>query len=131
VRPFRHGLALVRRGGWGAVGRHGRGVVQPRYRAFATELTAGGPVPGFTGDGLAVVEAGDRLGVVDRAGLVVVPPVHARLLIHPVAFLVGDIDGRWGALDRRGEPLLDVAYRKPSDVVDEIERLLADTKPVL
>jgi len=131
VRPFRQGIAIVRRGGWGAIDRHGRGVVQPRYRGFATELTAGGPVPGFTGDGLAVVDAGDLLGVVDRTGQVLVPPVYPRLLIHPVAFIVGDRDGRWGALDRRGAPILDVTYRKPADVVDEIERLLTDTRPVL
>jgi tetratricopeptide (TPR) repeat protein len=131
VRPFRHGLAVVRRGGWGAVDRHGRIVVQLKYQRFATELTAGGPVEGFTGDGLAVIDAGDRLGVVDRTGQLRVAPVHARLLIHPMAFVIGDRDGRWGALDRDGDPVLEVSRARPADVVDEIERRLSGTRPVL
>ena len=131
VRPFRHGLALVRRDGWGAVDRHGRVVVPLKYQRFATELTAGGPVEGFTGDGLAVIDAGDRLGVVDRTGQLVVPPVHARLLIHPVAFVVGDRDGHWGALDRHGDPVVEVTRAGPGDVVDEIAGLLSGTRPVL
>ncbi|AGZ40150.1 WG repeat-containing protein [Actinoplanes friuliensis] len=131
VRPFRRGLAAVKRGGWGAIDRHGRVVVQPKFRRFATELIAGGPVEGFTADGLAVVDAGDRLGVVDRTGQFLVAPVHARLVIHPVAFIVGDREGRWGALDRGGEPIVDVVHSRAADVVDEIERLLSDTRPVL
>lgn len=131
VRPFRHGLAVVRRGGWGAVDRHGRVVVQLKYQRFATALTAGGPVEGFTGDGLAVIDAGDRLGVVDRTGQLLVAPVHARLLIHPLAFVVGDRDGHWGALDRNGDPVVEVTRERPADVVDEIARLLPGTRPVL
>jgi hypothetical protein len=131
VRPFRHGLAVARRGGWGAVDRHGRVVVQFKYQRFATELTAGGPVAGFTADGLAVIDAGDRLGVVNRAGQVLVPAVHPRLLIHPTALLIRDRDGRWGALDRNGAPLIEMTRERPGDVVDEIARLHADTRPVL
>jgi hypothetical protein len=131
VRPFRHGLAVVRRGGWGAIDRHGRIVVQLRYQRFATELTAGGPVEGFTADGLAVVDAGDRLGVVDRAGRMLVAPEHYRLLIHPEGFLIGDRDGHWGALDRDGKPLVEVTRVQPGDVVDEIARLRFGTRPVL
>ena len=52
-------------------------------------------------------------------------------MIHPVAFLVGDGAGRWGALDRRGEPLIDPVHPSRADVLAEIDRLLADTSPVL
>jgi hypothetical protein len=131
VRPFRRGLAAVRRGGWGAVDRDGQVVVRFRYRAFATALVDGRYVDGFTDEGLAIVDAGDRKGVVDRTGQLVVAPVHADVVIHPVAFLIGDRDGRWGALDRHGEPLIDVVHRARGAVVDEIDRLLADTRPVL
>jgi tetratricopeptide (TPR) repeat protein len=131
VRPFRRGVAPVRRGGWGAIDRHGRIVVQPKYRAFATMLTGGRRVEGFTDEGLAVIDAGDRLGVMDRTGQLIVAPVHAALVIHPVAFLIGDRQGRWGALDRNGDPLIDVAHRSEADVTQEIDRLLADTRPVL
>jgi hypothetical protein len=131
VGPFRHGVAPVRRGGWGAIDRHGRMVVQPKYRRFATALPGGRRVDGFTEEGLAVVDAGDRLGVVDRTGQLLVPPVHAALVIHPVAFLIGDRAGRWGALDRNGEPLVEVRHRSEADVTDEMDRLLSDTRPVL
>jgi hypothetical protein len=131
VRPFRRGVAAVRRGGWGAIDKQGRIVVPTRYRAFATALTDGRYVDGFTDEGLAIVDAGDRKGVVDRTGRLVVPPVHAGLVIHPVAFLIGDGRGRWGALDRRGDPLIEVTYPSRTDVADEIDRLLADTRPVL
>ncbi|MEV8507575.1 WG repeat-containing protein [Actinoplanes sp. NPDC051475] len=131
VRPFRRGVAAVRRGGWGALDRHGRIVVQLKYRGFATALTAGGTVDGFTEEGLAVVDAGGRFGVVDRTGRLPVPPVHAEVIIHPVAYVIRDEQGSWGALDRKGEPIVDVAYAKPADVVREIDRLLSDTRPVL
>ncbi|HEY6595952.1 MAG TPA: WG repeat-containing protein, partial [Asanoa sp.] len=131
VRPFRRGVAAVRRGAWGAVDRTGRTVVPTQYSAFATALTDGRYVDGFTDEGLAVVDSGGRKGVVDRTGKVIVPPRHPALVIHPVAFLVGTGTGRWGALDRRGEPLIDLEHPSRADVTNEIDRLLADTKPVL
>ncbi|MEV1290411.1 WG repeat-containing protein [Micromonospora sp. NPDC049679] len=131
VRPFRRGVAAVRRGGWGAVDKSGRVVLPTRYAGFTTALTDGRYVDGFTDEGLAIVEAGGRKGVVDRGGRVIVPPAHPALVIHPVAFLIGNGAGQWGALDRRGEPLIDMAHPSRADVMDEIDRLLADTKPVL
>ncbi|RKN51326.1 WG repeat-containing protein [Micromonospora endolithica] len=131
VRPFRRGLAAVRREGWGAVDRTGRIVVSTRYHGFATTLSDGRYVDGFTDEGLAVIDVAGRRGVVDRTGTVLVPPVHPVLVVHPVAFLTGDGAGRWGALDRRGEPLIDPVHRNPDDVVAEIDRLLTDTNPVL
>ena len=99
--------------------------------AFATVLAGGRTVEGFTDEGLAVVDAGDRLGVVDQRGQVVVAPAYRVLVIHPVAFLIGDGHGRWGALDRNGDPLIDVTHPSQADVTEEIDRLLADTRPVL
>ena len=131
ARPFRHGLALVRQGGWGAVDRQGRLVVEPRYRAFATSLAAGGPVDGFTEEGLAVVDVGDRFGVVDRSGRLVVTPVHATVVIHPAAFLVADQYGLWGALDRQGRPLIELTYKKRSELLDELDRRLTGGRPVV
>ena len=128
---FRNGVAAVKAGRWGAVDRYARPVVQPRYQRFATVLTGGRHVDGFTREGLAIVDAGDRLGVIDRRGQLVVAPVHPALVIHPVAFLIAGRDGRWGALDREGEPLIETVHRSEADVVDAIDLLLADTKPVL
>jgi hypothetical protein len=106
-------------------------VVPPRYAGLVTALTDGRYVDGFTDEGLAVVDTVDGKGVVDRQGRVVVSPRHPELVIHPVAFLVGDGSGRWGALDRRGEPLIDVVHASRGDVADQIDRLLADTYPLL
>jgi tetratricopeptide (TPR) repeat protein len=131
VRPFQRGVAPVRRGGWGAIDRHGRMVVPPKYRAFATTLAGGRRVEGFTAEGLAVVDTGDGLGVVDQRGRVVVAPAYPNLVIHPVAFLIGDERGLWGALDRHGEPLIDVVHAGEADVTKAIDQLLADTRPVL
>jgi hypothetical protein len=106
-------------------------VVQPKYRRFVTALAGGRRVDGFTEEGLAVVDAGDRVGVVDRTGQLLVAPVHAALVIHPVAFLIGDRAGRWGALDRNGDPLIEVRHASEADVAGELERLLSDRRPVL
>ncbi|MEU4334038.1 WG repeat-containing protein [Micromonospora lupini] len=130
VRPFRRGLAAVKREGWGAVDRTGRIVVPTRYHGFVTELTEGGPVDGFTDEGLVVVDVAGRRGVVDRTGAVLVPPSYPMVVIHPVAFLVGS-GGRWGALDRRGEPLIDPVHPDRAAVLEEIDRLLTDANPVL
>lgn len=131
VRPFRRGLAAVRREGWGAVDRTGRIVVPTRYHGFVTELADGQQVDGFTDEGLAVVDVAGRRGVVDRTGTVLVPPSHAMLVIHPVAFLVASGAGRWGALDRRGAALIDPVHRDRAEVLEEIDRLLTDANPVL
>jgi len=68
---------------------------------------------------------------VDRNGRVIVPAVHRGLVIHPVAFLIGSGAGQWGALDRRGAPLIDQVHPSRAAVMDELDRLLADTEPVL
>jgi hypothetical protein len=68
---------------------------------------------------------------VDRSGRVIVPPVHHVLMIHPVAFLVADEAQRWGALDRRGRMIIDQTFSSRMGVTDEIDRLLADTRPVM
>ncbi|WP_233601163.1 MULTISPECIES: WG repeat-containing protein [Micromonospora] len=132
ARPFRGGLAAVRQnGGWGAVDRSGQVVVPTRYHGLTTALADGRQVDGFTEDGLAGVELAGRRGVVDRTGRVLVAPVYAALVVHPVAFLISDESGRWGARDRRGEPLIDAVHPNRAAVVAEIEQLLADTSPVL
>ncbi|WBB49863.1 WG repeat-containing protein [Verrucosispora sp. WMMA2044] len=131
VRPFHKGVAVVRREGWGAVDRTGRIVVPTRYHGFHTTLADGHHVDGFTEEGLAVVDLAGRKGVVDRSGQVIVAPAHPALLIHPVAFLATNSAGNWGALDRRGESLIDPMFHHPGAVVAEIDGLLADANPVL
>ncbi|MPZ25298.1 MAG: hypothetical protein GEV12_02290 [Micromonosporaceae bacterium] len=131
VRPFRRGVAAVRRGGWGAVDPAGRVLVPFQYAGYATAMTDGRYIDGFTDEGLAIVDAGGRKGVVDRSGRVIVPPAHPNLVIHPVAFLVNSPAGWWGALDRRGRPLIEPTLPSRLAVLEEIDRLLADTKPVL
>ena len=132
VRPFRRGLAAVRRDGrWGAVDGAGRVVVPFRFDGFATAMHDGRYIDGFSDEGLAVVSFRGRKGVVDRSGRVLVNPEYPMLVIHPVAFLFRDDQQQWGALDRRGEPLIDPAFSSRIDVVEEIDRLLADTRPML
>lgn len=131
VRPFRRGLAPVRRGGWGAIDKTGRVLVPFRFHAFATALTDGRYIDGFTDEGLAIVDVNGRKGVVDRTGRVIVPPAHPAVVIHPVAFLISNPAGAWGALDRRGKPLIEPTHPSRLAVIEQIDRLLADTKPVL
>jgi tetratricopeptide (TPR) repeat protein len=132
VRPFRRGMAAVRsRGRWGAVDGIGRIVVQFRYDSFATAMSDGRYIDGFSDEGLAVIDLGGRKGVVDRSGRVLVEPSFPALVIHPVAFLVTDGSGRWGALDRRGRVLIAPSHPSRMAVTEEIDRLLADTRPML
>ena len=72
-----------------------------------------------------------HLACINRNGAMVVPPAHPAMVIHPVAFLVSGPTGGWGALDRQGRPLIDPVHASRGAVIDEIDRLLADTKPVL
>lgn len=132
VRPFRRGVAAVRRGDrWGAVDGVGRIVVQFGFDGFATALHDGRYIDGFSDEGLAVVSLERNKGVVNRAGRIVVAPTFPVLVIHPVAFLVCDDRQRWGALDRRGRPLLDPTFPSRTTLVEEIDRLMADTRPML
>jgi len=94
-------------------------------------LSSGEQVQGFTDEGLAVVDAGDRYGVVDRSGHLLVAPTHAAVLIHPTAFLIADKYGLWGALDRSGQPKVELKYRKQADLLDVIDDSVADARPVL
>jgi tetratricopeptide (TPR) repeat protein len=132
VRPFRRGMAAVRRHGrWGAVDGVGRVIVPYAYDAFATAMSDGRYIDGFSDEGLAVVELAGRKGVVDRAGRVLVEPAHPALVIHPVAFLITDGAHRWGALDRRGRLLIPPSHPSRMGVSDEIDRLLSDARPIL
>lgn len=131
VRPFRRGVAAVRRGGWGAVDTVGRVVVPFRFTGYVTAMTDGRYLDGFTDEGLAIVDAQGFKGVVDRTGRMIVPPGYPHIVIHPVAFLIGTPTGTWGALDRRGRPLIEPQLPSRLAVTEEIDRLLADTKPVL
>jgi hypothetical protein len=78
-----------------------------------------------------VVSLGGRKGVVDRAGRTLVEPAFIGLVIHPVAFLVTDDAGRWGALDRKGRILIDPSHPSRVSVTMELDRLMADSRPVL
>ena len=132
VRPFRRGVAAVRRDDrWGAVDASGRVVLSLRYDGFATALADGRYVDGFTDEGLAVVNKAGGKGVVDRNGRIIVEPAHPNLVIHPVAYLISSRQGLWGALDRAGRPLIDPVYSGRNTVVAELDRLLADTRPTL
>jgi tetratricopeptide (TPR) repeat protein len=132
ARPFRRGLAAVRRGDqWGAVDGAGRVIVPFKYDGFATAMHDGRYIDGFSDEGLAVVSLDGRKGVVDRSGRLIVTPRYPVLVIHPVAFLLRDERLRWGALDRHGRPLIDAEFPSRITVVEEIDRLLADTRPML
>jgi hypothetical protein len=132
VRPFRRGLAAVRRNArWGAVDRTGRVIVPLQFDGFTTALHDGRYIDGFTDEGLAVVSLGSRKGVVDRTGRMVVPPVYPTLMIHPVAFLVADDMQRWGALDRLGRVVILPSFAGRVDVIEEVDGLLSDVRPVL
>jgi tetratricopeptide (TPR) repeat protein len=132
VRPFRRGLAPVRGGGrWGAVDRTGRVVVPLRYDGFVTALHDGRYIDGFSDEGLAVVALGPYRGVVDHHGSLLVPVAHPVLVIHPVAFLISDPAQGWGALGRRGDPLLETRFASRTAVTAEIDRLLSDAHPIL
>jgi len=132
VRPFRRGIAAVRRGSyWGAVDGVGRIIVPFQFERFVTALSDGRYIDGFSDEGLAVVQANGRKGVVDRSGTMIVEPVFLSLVIDPVSFLVTDDTGRWGALDRRGRMLIDPTHPSRVSVTMEIDRLMGDAKPVL
>jgi tetratricopeptide (TPR) repeat protein len=132
VRPFRRGIAIVRqRGKWGAVETNGRLAVQFAFDAFATGLADGRYVEGFTDEGLAIVEVGGRKGVIDRTGRVLVPLAYPAVVIHPVAFLFTDPGQRWGAIGRNGQPLIPPTHPSRKSVTEELEHLMADTRPML
>jgi len=132
VRPFRRGIAIVKqRGKWGAVEANGRLAVQFAFDGFATGLADGRYVEGFTDEGLAIVEVGGRKGVIDRTGRVLVPLAYPAVVIHPVAFLFTDPNGRWGAIGRNGQALISAVHPSRKAVTDELDALLADTRPML
>ncbi|HEY7225888.1 MAG TPA: WG repeat-containing protein [Micromonosporaceae bacterium] len=132
VRPFRRGIAVVRQHGkWGAVEKNGRLALQFAFDGFATGLADGRYVEGFTDEGLAIVEVAGRKGVIDRTGRVIVPIAYPTLVIHPVAFLFTDPAHRWGALGRDGSPLVEPIHASRQSVSNDLETLLADTRPLL
>jgi len=132
VRPFRHGVAVVRRRGkWGAVDPAGRAVVPFEYEAFATAMHDGRYIDGFSDEGLAGVVRGGLTGVVDRTGRLLLPPVHPVVVIHPVAYLIVDKGSRWGALDRAGRLLIEPGYPSRRGAADALSSLLVEPRPVL
>jgi hypothetical protein len=113
------------------VEKNGRLAVQFAFDAFATGLADGRYVEGFTDEGLAIVEVGGRKGVIDRTGRVLVPLAYLTVVIHPVAFLFTDPNHRWGAIGRNGQALINPIHSSRKSLTDELEHLLADTRPML
>ncbi|MBG6138224.1 WG repeat-containing protein [Longispora fulva] len=132
VRPFRYGVAAVRRAsGWGAVDTRGKVMLSFSYDQFCTALADGRYVEGFTEEGLAVVERGGRKGVVDRTGRVLIQPAYRGLVIHPVAYLIVSAEHRWGALDRRGDEIIEPVFASRAEVIEHVERMMSTARPVL
>ncbi|MGH3645881.1 MAG: WG repeat-containing protein [Micromonosporaceae bacterium] len=148
ARPFHAGLAAVcRNSAWGAVDRDGREVVPMEYAAFRTAASDASYLAGFTSEGLAVVERDGLLGVINRNADVMVPPVFQQVEIHPVGFLVVpptknpdytdpfrstvDIADGWGAMDRGGELVVEAVHPNRAEVLEQLDKLLRDTEPIL
>jgi len=132
IRPFRRGMAAVRHGAyWGAVDAVGRVVVPLEFDSFATALSDGRYIDGFSDEGLAIIDRKGRKGVVDRTGRMLVDTRYPALVIHPVAFLITDAAGRGGALDRRGRLIIRPSHPSRMAVTEEIDRLLTDARPML
>ncbi|MGH3713452.1 MAG: WG repeat-containing protein [Micromonosporaceae bacterium] len=148
ARPFHAGLAAVCRNGlWGAVDRDGREVVPMEYTAFRTASSDAVYLGGFSSEGLAVVERKGRLGVINRDADPVVPLVFQQIEIHPVGFLVmpppknpdytdpfrstQDLADGWGAMDRGGELVVETVHPNRAEVLEQLEKLLRDTQPIL
>ncbi|MGH3734427.1 MAG: WG repeat-containing protein [Micromonosporaceae bacterium] len=148
ARPFSSGIAAVcRNGSWGAVDRDGREVVPMEYAGFRTASSDATYLAGFTSEGLAVVEHDRRLGVINRNADVVVPPVFQQIEIHPVGFLVmpppkspdytdpfrstADLSDGWGAMDRGGELVVETVHLNRAEVLEQLDKLLRDTQPIL
>src|SRR5262249_40706982 len=113
---------------WGAVDSVGRVIVPFAYDLFATALSDGRYIDGFSDEGLAVVEVEGLKGVVDRSGRTVVGPASQSRVIHPVPLLVTHQRRRGGA---RGGSVS--ALPDPSRVSGTLElaRPLAAARPVL
>ena len=148
ARPFHAGLAAVQRNGrWGAVDTQGREVVPMEYDAFRTASSESAYLSGFTSEGLAVVEQNGLHGVINRSGDVVVPFEYQQIEIHPVGFLVRppiqepdysnpfrtkvNLTDGFGALDRRGELVVEPVHPNREAVLQELEKLMKDAHPIL
>lgn len=63
---------------------------------------------------LVVVKKGDRQGIVDRDGIVLVPFEHAELSIRDYRVWSRGSDGKWRMLDVEGTPIVDPQDRPPN-----------------
>ncbi|MGH3748056.1 MAG: WG repeat-containing protein, partial [Micromonosporaceae bacterium] len=148
VRPFQAGMAAVQRSGrWGAVDRDGRELISMEYDGFRTARSDAVYQAGFTSEGLAVVKLEDRMGVINHNGEVMVPIKYGQVEIHPLAYLVKppyaeqdytnpfrtsvDLADGWGALDRSGKPIVETIHMNRAEVLEELEKMLRDARPIL
>lgn len=146
--PFHHGLAIACQGTlFGAIDRYGEVAVPFDYDDIFTATVDGRYITGFTGEQLAVVERLGRRGVIDTTGRVIVPMAYADVRIHPIGFLVRLADAvyphpsdgqavpgepdTWGVLDREGRPLIEPQYELRSEVLQALNGMLRDARPLL
>ncbi len=113
ARPFSEGRAPVRPDSlWGFVDREGRMVIEPRFR-WASRAP---------GDSLPTVAPDAPAPARDSAGLTLVPPVG------PASYFSEDRarvrrDGRWGFIDRTGEPVIPPRFAQAWDFRDGLARV--------
>ena len=135
VRPFRRGIAIVRQRrqvGRGREERPARGAVRVRRVRHRAAPTAGTSTASPTRAWPSSRSAAARAWSTAPAGCWCRRPTRP-LVIHPVAFLFTDPDQPLGR-DRTatGQPLIEPVHAEPRwRSTDELDQLLADTRPVL
>lgn len=113
ARPFSEGLAPVRPDSlWGFVDREGRMVIEPRFR-WAARASADS-LPTVTPDAPGSARA--------SSGLTLVPPVGPTSYFSEGRARVRR-DGRWGFVDRAGEPVIPPRFARAWDFRDGLARV--------
>lgn len=92
---------------YGYVNSKGNWVVQPVYEDAEPFQ-----------DGIAVIEMGDKNGVIDANGEFLIPPTYDNLMYVGSNMVAYKLNNKWGVLDKKGKVLISPVYDDLGTIVD-------------
>ncbi len=91
----------------GYVNSKGNWVIQPIYEDAESFR-----------DGMAIIELGDKEGVIDANGEFLIPPTYDRLMSVGSNMVAYRLNNKWGVLDKKGKVLIAPVYDGLGTMVD-------------
>src|SRR5690625_1971946 len=102
ARDFHAGIALIHQDGeWKYINKQGK---------ILDHFPTKDKVYGFTDNGRAILRDGDKIGIMDTEGNIIVEPQYQEIKAYKHGYAKVKNDNKWGYIDESGKVVVDIEY---------------------